>query len=82
MYFVAGIVVALLAWVGVEIDVSAPLAWWTGATLVQNIFGSLMGAIQVFVWITPLVMFAGVLLWLWLRDHPREYEVAGIIDEV
>ena len=28
------------------------------------------------------VLFASVLLWLWLREHPRDYEVSGLIDEV
>lgn len=39
-------------------------------------------AIEVFITMTPLVMFAAVLLWLWLREHPRDYEVLGLIDEV
>ena len=29
-----------------------------------------------------LVLFASVLLWLWLRAHPRDYAVSGLIDEV
>ena len=28
------------------------------------------------------VLFASVLLWLWLKEHPREYTVSGLIDEV
>lgn len=28
------------------------------------------------------VLFASVLLWLWLRAHPRDYAVSGLIDEV
>ena len=28
------------------------------------------------------VLFASVLLWLWLREHPRDYAVSGLIDEV
>ena len=39
-------------------------------------------AINVFIYTTPIVILGAVLLWLWLRDHPREYEVSGLIDEV
>ncbi len=39
-------------------------------------------AVNVFIYTTPIVFLAAVLLWLWLREHPREYEVAGLIDEV
>lgn len=30
----------------------------------------------------PLTVLAGVLLWLWLREHPAKHPVAGLIDEV
>lgn len=82
VHLVFGVAVALLAWFGADINTFAPFAAWDGAMLLQNVFRSLMGAIHVSIWATPLVMLAGVLLWLWLRDHPREYEVAGIIDEI
>jgi len=39
-------------------------------------------AIDVLIYTTPIVILGAVLLWLWLRDHPREYEVSGLIDEV
>ncbi len=39
-------------------------------------------AVNVFVYTTPIVVLAAVLLWLWLREHPREYEVSGLIDEL
>lgn len=39
-------------------------------------------AANVFIYTTPIVVLAAVLLWLWLRDHPREYEVSGLIDEL
>lgn len=82
VHLVFGIAIALLAWFGADVNAFAPFAAWDGAMLLQNVFRSLMGAIQTLIWITPLVMFACVLLWLWLRDHPRDYAVAGIIDEV
>lgn len=30
----------------------------------------------------PLVILAGVLLWIWLERHPRNHQVAGFIDDV
>jgi len=39
-------------------------------------------AVDVFIYTTPIVALAAVLLWLWLREHPREYEVSGLIDEL
>jgi hypothetical protein len=38
--------------------------------------------VNAFIYTTPVVMFAGVLLWFWLKEHPREYEVTGLIDEL
>lgn len=38
--------------------------------------------VNVLIFTTPIVLLAAVLLWLWLREHPREYEVSGLIDEV
>jgi len=48
----------------------------------QSAVEALSTGLSTFIFQTPLVMFAGVLLWLWLRDHPREYAVAGLIDEL
>ena len=48
----------------------------------QNTLDALVSGVGTFILYTPLVMFAGVLLWLWLREHPREYDVSGLIDEV
>jgi MFS family permease len=39
-------------------------------------------AINVIIFTTPIVILGAVLLWLWLREHPREYEVSGLIDEL
>ena len=27
-------------------------------------------------------LLAGILLWIWLREHPAQHPVAGLIDEV
>jgi hypothetical protein len=64
------------------------LVWSVGAGgfdstfFLHSVVESLTSGLLGFIFKTPLVMFAGVLLWLWLRDHPREYAVAGLIDEL
>lgn len=49
---------------------------------VQRVFDALSNGASAFVSMTPLVLLACVLLWLWLREHPRDYEVAGLVDEL
>ncbi len=39
-------------------------------------------AIDVFIYTAPIVVLACLLLWLWLKAHPREYEVTGLVDEL
>ena len=82
-YLVAGLVLALLGWLGVDEGVfqSVGLTADTSA-LVQGLFRALASAVQTFISLTPAVMLVVVLLWIWLRDHPREYDVSGLIDEV
>ena len=48
----------------------------------QNSLDAISYGVGTFIFFTPIVMLAGMLLWLWLRDHPREYAVAGLIDEL
>jgi hypothetical protein len=48
----------------------------------QNTLDAVASGVSTFIFHTPVVMLAGVLLWLWLREHPREYAVAGLIDEL
>ena len=38
--------------------------------------------VDAFIYSTPVVVLAAVLLWLWLRAHPRDYAVVGLIDEL
>jgi hypothetical protein len=57
-------------------------AGFDSTVFLQSLVEAMTTGLSTFIFQTPLVMFAGVLLWLWLRDHPREYAVAGLIDEL
>jgi hypothetical protein len=48
----------------------------------QTVIGSIIGIITGTLGLFPLVALVVVLLWLWLRDHPRSYEISGLIDEL
>jgi hypothetical protein len=61
---------------------SFPIPSFNGGTFVSTLLGTLAYAIPYFLSTLPIVVLACVFLWLWLRDHPREYAVAGIIDDV
>ena len=50
--------------------------------LAHGLIVSLGTAVNVVIYTTPIVLLGAVLLWLWLRAHPREYEVSGLIDEL
>ncbi|MCU1420519.1 MAG: hypothetical protein JWN36_170 [Microbacteriaceae bacterium] len=43
---------------------------------------ALNSGLSLFVSAVPLVVLACVLLWIWLERHPRNHQVAGIVDEV
>jgi len=43
-------------------------------------FSGVQRAGLAFVGTTPLILLAGVLLWLWLREHSRDYDVSGMLD--
>jgi len=83
LILLVGTVVALLTFLGVDINgVQVIDGGMNGTLLAQGCLLALAHAAQAFIFKTPVVMLAGVLLWLWLREHPREYDVSGLIDEV
>jgi hypothetical protein len=61
---------------------SIPFVRFDGTEFLQELLSSVTSGLRIFLFDTPAVMLAGVLLWLWLRDHPREYEVSGLVDEL
>ena len=71
-------------------DESAGLVfgWASGlvSTVSSNVGWALsnavLGALGTAITLIPLTVLAGVLLWIWLREHPAKHPVAGLIDEV
>jgi hypothetical protein len=53
-----------------------------GQMFLNSVIGSLIGIVTFAIMEFPLVGLVVVVLWLWLRDHPREYEISGLIDEL
>lgn len=56
-----------------------PIPW-------ERVMSSLSQAVQMavgsFVQLVPLVVLAGIFLWLWLQKHPSRHAVSGMLDEV
>ena len=80
LVILVGVVVALLEGVG-----SAVQSGIGGGALPGVLDRSILAlstGVGAFVIEIVAVLFASVLLWLWLREHPRSYEVSGLIDEV
>lgn len=48
----------------------------------QALLSALIGAALTFVSSLPLGVLAGVLLWIWRKDHPPQHPLSGLIDEV
>ncbi len=78
----AGSIVVILVNLVVGLVGSLSGGGFDSTLLLQSVVGAFTTGLGIFIFKTPVVMFAGVLLWLWLRDHPREYAVAGLIDEL
>jgi hypothetical protein len=85
----AAVGAALLAVVEIAISIygafSGPLMAMTsfsGPRALQGVLFGIADAGRYFVSSAPLVILAGVLLWIWLERHPRDHGVAGIVDEV
>ena len=60
----------------------ATILGFSGASALNALGGALTGALSVFVTSLPLGILAGVLLWLWRKDHPPKRPLSGLIDEV
>ena len=61
---------------------SFPVPAFDGATAAGALADALTGALLTLVKLLPLGVLAGVLLWLWRKDHPPRHPLSGFIDEV
>lgn len=50
--------------------------------ILQAVLQGLQHGIFALLHIAPLVILAGILLWLWLHKHPSRHAVSGMLDEV
>lgn len=59
-----------------------PWPRFSGDSAVVALGRALETALQTLVSMLPLGVLAGVLLWLWRKDHPPKHPLAGYIDEI
>lgn len=61
---------------------SMPGLSFDGVSLATQWVWVAQAAVMSFVSYSPIVVLAGVLLWIWLASHPMKHPVAGMLDEV
>lgn len=59
---------------------SFPFPGFDGGSAAVRVLDALAGAITLFVLRLPLGALAGILLWIWRKDHPPKRPLEGIID--
>jgi len=59
-----------------------PWPQFSGDSAVVGLGRALETGLQTLVGMLPLGVLAGVLLWLWRKDHPPKHPLAGYIDEI
>lgn len=81
----AAAVIVVQVTTGLYLAFQGPLGSMTGFSgrdaLHNVVWGILTGALDFVRWV-PVVVLAGVLLWIWLERHPAKHAVTGMIDEV
>lgn len=58
------------------------LIGFDGAGAARAMGSAFATALSLFISTLPLGILAGVLLWLWRKDHPPRHPLSGLIDEV
>lgn len=82
VFFIAWAIIELVRALTVEFPPTPGLFDVTGPTPLTVIVGALIDAATTFISALPLGILAGVLLWLWHKDHPPRHPLSGLIDEV
>lgn len=78
----AGAILVIVAHLVIAVVAAVSPGPFDGRALADDAVLSVLTGVSSFVNHLVLVLFASVLLWLWLRAHPRDYAVSGLIDEV
>jgi hypothetical protein len=85
LVFIALAIVGVLSafsWDGAIFGQSFPTTRFDGGGAVGALGRALTSAALAFVSTLPLGVLAGVLLWIWRKDHPPRHPLSGLIDEV
>ena len=61
---------------------SFPAPRFDGAWALNAVLSALTSAALTFVSTLPLGVLAGVMLWIWRKDHPPRHPLSGLVDEV
>lgn len=75
-------VIGALGFDGAFFGQAFPFPRFDGANAAGALGRALTSAALTFVGSLPLGVLAGVLLWLWRKDHPPRRPLSGLIDEV
>ena len=78
----AGAILVILARIVIAVTSAVDEGGFDGPGFVRDATHGALAGLSSFVNYLIPVLFASVLLWLWLRAHPRDYAVSGLIDEV
>lgn len=78
----AGAILVIVAEFVIAVVAAVSPGPFDGRALANDTLLALLAGASAFVSHLILVLFASMLLWLWLRAHPRDYAVSGLIDEV
>lgn len=70
-------------WVGGGLfGASFPFSGFSGNDMGHRMGFAMQTAAGSFIDLVPLVVLAGVFLWMWLERHPVSHRVSGMLDEV
>lgn len=78
----AGAILVIIAQLAIALVGAVSPGPFDGDELAKDALLSVLAGASSFINYLLPVLFASVLLWLWLRAHPRDYAVSGLIDEV
>ena len=82
VFSIAGLIGAFSPSGGSLAGFEFPWPRFSGDTAVLALGRALETALQTLVGMLPLGVLAGVLLWLWRKDHPPKHPLSGYIDEI